>query len=377
MIRTRQRHHRNPGLSDEKPCYTAGSVAKTIPGCEDLLHYSKSVSVYRNDPQLVNDAIRKSVQDWLSNTAPIPIFAYLLKLYIERRPAFLPTRDLVDRKYRHHFNHILSLRNMASGMVRPIQVFSVGSKKRGSFVPLKKPITKEAGNTMVTLEGYLLHAYDFKIVMILINMIMSGKKIHFLEDRYLYFTTTYTEICKQLPISDPYDKGSHQAVFNSLKRLCGCIITWTSPKGKRKIRQILSGLTELEEDSSGEIVIDFNIDFIFLYKQGYLKTVSKVLDKLTKERPILFYSFILGQSEFTKYGRYGGRNGVDIFELWDRANLGGSGKAKTKGRIRTEMTQILNEVRDAGAFERGRIRDDKLKISRGLIKTPDPEIKTD
>jgi hypothetical protein len=175
------------------------------------------------------------------------------------------------------------------------------------------------------------------------------------------FTTTYKEIAKVLGKKNPWAASTKEAVFKGLTRLNDCRMTLTNEKGLRTLGGILTGAREeLEEDSSLEIRIHLDRDFVELIDEGYTQLDPDIYFKSTPVQANL-YLFLRHQREFSNNGRL--ERPISIFKIYEYAGLGGINSErpdKYKRRIIKKGLEGLKKRSIIGSYS---IKNDLLEIT--------------
>ncbi len=349
------------------------NVGKTIPECDAMLEiYSErdtSHGVWCGDelPEEGIDNAKEVFQDWLDTDDYVNILRRLQSLKKHQAPAFIYMRDFVDLKYKGYFNHLPN--GIPRVFAQPSVIFSVVSRSAGSRLVRGEWVVAETSSVKVTMVGIVPYGRDYQTIHALVSMMMDqAGELECREDMYVGFTTTLLAICKHMKCKNPSDKLSQAAVFQSLRRLRGCIITWYYKKEKRhnEIGGILSKVRKLR-DGSDNIFIDFDVDFIRLFKKGYINIDPDIFYLLKSDRDILLYCFLRSQRDYMDKGKYGGYDGkgTDFCKVYKWANLGGLGDvAKSDSQKRYEILKSLESLRQYGEISRYSLRDGKLTVWR-------------
>ena len=346
----------------EKWIVTAYTLSRTIPGCESLDIYKLDWHDYDNDESIpiIKNQIKECVEKWLSISNELNIIQKLIQIKSEQLSAFLKLKKLVDDKFKIYFMMVPN--GLPAKIVRPLSTFFPVSKNIGESVQLDKPIIRECDSTKIIIRGTVLHARDFKTIYVLMKLMLEAK-VECFEDEILYFETSFTQIGKELRLKNPYAEKTRDGILNSLSRLRRCTIVWKwKNKNNRKhfkIGGILAKAKSLEETSSGEIGLFIDMDFLRLYQYGYLDIDEDKLYRLTSDRAILMYLYLVGQKEFNQYSKLGP---VNIFDIYYNANLEGIGQPKEASTKRFELIKCLESLKSHNVIGDFDIQKNKLKI---------------
>ena len=343
-MKTQQRETKRNLSKPGKWIATAYTLSHTIPGCTSLEFYKLNWHEFDDDESIpiIKNQIKECVEKWLSVSDEPNIIQKLIQIKNEQLSAFLKLKKIVDDDFKIYFRMVPN--GVPAIMARPLITFFPVSKNNGKSVQLDKPIIRECGSSKVTIRGTVLQARDTKTICALMKL-MSKAKVECFEDEILYFETSFAQIGKELRIENPYDEKTKDGIFNSLFRLRKCTIVWKwKNKNNRKhfkIGGILAKAKSLEETSSGEIGLFIDMDFLRIYQNGYLNIDEDKLYRLTSDRDILMYLYLVGQMEFNKYGRLGP---VNIFDIYYVANLEGIGQPKEAKTKRFELIKCFESL---------------------------------
>lgn len=287
------------------------------------------------------------IQSWLTNSTQHTVFVDLTNLFRGERQAFYYIRDVVNLKYKHHFNRVLKVKNVPATMFRQgISVFP--SDDKVGTVTLTKPFRKKIGkSTTIIFRGVLLQGYDIKILLAL-SQLMGRKPLVYLDNEFIKLTTSYKEICKEMLIKNPWDKEQHQTIHNSLMRLRDCGITWKTQKGHTILSGVLVKAKEINKpDVTGDLEIFFDYDFIKLFDGGFVNINPKLLYKMS-EKKLALCMFLASQDYFNKKGRYPDprfKKFEDLTDFYEKVYLRGYMTSKDKYTMKFELTCLLEKCK--------------------------------
>jgi hypothetical protein len=171
--------------------------------------------------------------------------------------------------------------------------------------------------------------------------------------------------------TNPYSESTRDAIWKSLERLRGVIITLTNRKGKRTLGGILDGAMELDENSSFDLEIFLDRTLIDMVKEGCASLDLEVYFKLPPKEANL-YTYLQRQKTFNRYGFL---SRVNIEKVYHVAGLGGlNSENKAKSQIRYELREILKKLQKKKIIKKFSIQNDMLQIYSGEKKDDSPDL---
>ncbi|MCF8307429.1 MAG: hypothetical protein K9I68_00315 [Bacteroidales bacterium] len=353
MKRTKQPTKKKTEL--QKYLSTLYQVSKYFENCNEL--YSKYEDLWQttdNDTQSI-EAIKTDMKKGINRF----IRAHHEKDVVDIAKKFNPQarrliKPLIKPQYKGFFE--TDYKGLPNDFVAPTPFLCL-NKREGKFIELSQPLERKYGLTTMEIKGTALTAEDAKTTLALL-LIKRMKKTE-INRKNIYFTTTMTEIGQMLQKANPYDKKTKEAIWNSLERLRGCVITLKNKNGKRMIGGILDGAVELEEDSSFEIEIFMDKNFVDLIDEGYPFMKPEIYFKLPSREANIYY-FLMRQKSFNQYGRL---SNIGIRKMYELTGLGGlQSEQKSMANIRFEIKTTLNKLMKRGLIGRFEIERDKVNI---------------
>ena len=341
---------------------TAYNVSKYIPGCEHLYDYHCDWSIWDDDsliPEIKKD-IRLSLNTWLMEESDPEVIAQTLlplKINTKLRPVLQTIKELVRPSFRWFFES--DYKGLPAVLASPIPFFPL-SRRADKLIQLDKTIVKRYGLTTMEIGGTVMRTEDLKTTLALIE-IMRHSKLQFTQ-KNIQFRTTREEIAKVMLNSNPSSESTRDAIWNSLKRIRGCVINITNTKGLQTLGGILDGAEELGEDSSYMIDIYLDKTFIKLLQLGYVGVSLKELKPLNPKGTNL-YLYLMRQKAFNSGMLF---KAGSIFKIYNVASLGGLIE-RSKAYIRRDIKATLEHLKDQKLLTYT-IEDDKL-LTRKLKST--------
>jgi hypothetical protein len=336
---------------------TMNQVASRIPGCEFLAseYVEKWTSNDATEEELkeMRMDIKKPVHLWMKDEDEEKIVNVVKTLHPACRSTLY---GLVRKQFRSFFES--TYKALPNDFAAPTP-FLVMERSAGNWIQLDKPIILKRGRTKIEIKGTALKAEDGWTTFALL-LLTRQKKLE-ITRKNVYFRTTIIEIAKtMLKTSNPYSKSTRNAIWSSLERLRGSVLTLINPKGLRTLGGILDGAMELEEDSNLEVGIYLDRNFIELIDEGYIKLDPEIYFKLSPSQANL-YAYLQRQESFNQYGCL---NPVSIEKVIDASGLRGlHPENKTKSMKRCILKHALEGLQKKEVVSKFTIKDDKLKIT--------------
>lgn len=337
---------------------TMDQVSRRVPGCErlrteyvDLWVPGFAEDLTEEDLKDMRKALKRPVNRWIKNTNEREVNEVVKTLHPAARK-FL--RRIVWKNYRGFLAH--DFEGMPHDFAAPTP-FLVVNRNEGSQLALRKPIVRKYGQTTIKIQGTALKAEDGQTTFALL-LLKNRKKVR-VTDKNICFRTSLTEIAKTMLKGNPWHKDTRDAIWVSLERLRGCVITLTNAKGLRNLGGILDGAQELGEDSNLEIDIYLDCHFVELIEEGYVSLDPAVYFKLPPREANL-YMYLMRQQTFNTKGYL---KPVGIDKVHNAAGLGGlHPERKTKRDVRAALKMTLQGLKKKDIVRAFSIKDDKLKI---------------
>ena len=265
---------------------------------------------------ILRKALRRTLDEWYANTPPAEIVETLrpFKLMPKLRPALIHLRNWSRPKYRHYLES--DHKGLPNDFAAPCPFLVISDRR--SNTRITKPVVLTYGRTKIEVRNTLLRSEDGQLTVALLLLMRRSDCV--LTEKTISFTTTREEIARTLDKRFPTHASTREAIWAGLTRLNDCRMTLTNAKGLRTLGGILSGASELVEDSDLQIRIHLDRDFITLFDEGYVALEPETYFSL---RPTLanLYLFLQRQRSFSEYGTL---NPVNIFKVYDYASLGGT-----------------------------------------------------
>jgi hypothetical protein len=338
------------------------TLSRHVPGLSDLEQFPDAWSDHVNrqadviDAEDLHDNIRDIVAGYFETTSPEEIAADLAPLRSDPRlkAALIHLKGFAAEE--HHIYFGANVKGVPAQFCRTnLPAFAV-NRNQGREIRLYNPITKTTGTTTLIIEHSALYSYDLKTITAM-SEVMRDKPQVIHGDAFVSFTTSKAEIAKEMGYSNPHAENVGNAIWNSLKRMRACTLTWKTGKTEI-IGGIISKARALEEDSSYNIEIYLDADFLKLYKYGYALPDKRAIYDM-RGRELNMYFFLLGQIDYTTKGTYTN----NIFTVWDRAGLDMPGSNKPERKKRYEFRQLMERCKALGIVGRYSIRGDLLRIT--------------
>lgn len=363
----------NFGLSDAgKWITTAYNLSIVIPECEHLSYFHDDWSSYDDDfsKEDIQDEIKLAIDEFINTSSPHLIAERFSPIRTEERlkPVLIHLRQLLSEEQQIYLSG--ELKGIPAQFTRPMVPFFPVNRNIGPEFKLHEPIVKKTGKSSMTVKNTALYSRDVKTLMALTE-IMGTKPVYVHGEAFISFRTTCEEIAKETGSKNPYSKEASEAVWNSLERMRACTITWTDKKGCRNIGGILSKARELLIDSSFEVEIFLDADFLQLYKTGYANLQKKALYKMSGKE-INAYLFFEGQWEYKRTGKFE----MNIMRLHDRMNLEAPCSKRPEYKKRHDMIELMKKCKLAGIIGHYAIKDDFLRVNKSGSLFKSTEIKS-
>lgn len=332
------------------------------PGIADLDGYDWAEYRSDDDDTLsdLEEAFEEHLNKFLELASDSQIRRFFMSLRNEEKlqPAKIHVRNTIPDKFEKYGPK--RLKGVPRSFTTPLFPFPSVRRNSGAMLQLSKPLIKNSDGTSLTVKNVALFPRDMK-TLVALTEIMKRQPLESYGSAFISFRTTITDILEEMGVSNPRAKAVRDGLWNSLERMRSCTITWADKKGRRNTGGILSKARELEEDSSLEVEIFLDVDFLKIYKGGFSNLDKKALYHMS-DREIVMYMFFDGKLRYKQTGKFN----IDVLELYDQITIEMDGTNRPEYKKRYQMKELIERCQEIGIIGKYSFNKDKELRIRSL-----------
>ncbi len=350
---------------------TAEAVGRKIPGCKHLIYrykeYWNPMWDYLDENEEnecieeVKNDIKRSVAIWIKKTSENEIIPIIDKLHPVTRKAL---SNIMTLRYQNFFR--FEFIEIPNELAAPTPFLCI-NRNLGNWITLTSPLILNYGSTEIVIKGVGLCSYDGKVTMA--SLQLRKKKKCNITKKNISYITSLVEIAKTLQKSNPWSETVLDAIWNSLERLRGVVITITNSNGNRQLGGIIDGATELEEDNYRHLEIFLDRTLITMLEEGCASLDPDIYFNLSPKATNL-YQFLQRQKSFNRKGTL---SNISIEKIYKYSGLGGFNRVHVPlSVIRYELRQTLDKLIEVGVVKKYEIKNNLVIIVANSIKKNQP-----